>query len=298
MDLVSDNVCSRGLSQDLTQWFCSTSSSLSLYSKTSQVSPLCENWSIIWLDHYETLQHSSIPIYDFDTFQEVLETKQPNYINLVEYEDGVSFQIFYWPLFAEKNVDHMDESLKFYPPSESSDASIEDRSVIGILQCRIRKDSADKSTFLEQSLSQSLFLTYFNTLISHIYPHISESGVSSEDQHQKEVSVADPDTIDSTDESQIFLPSSFYSDMTSLLHQISIWNQQSGSKSSQEILNNIAETIWVHSTHTQVNAVGVFILDDSTNTYSGAIRSLALRSIQVNDDEENMSISIHINPNR
>lgn len=290
--MILDNVCSKGLSDDLTQWFCSTSSSLSLHSsKEGLSSPLYENWSIIWLDDYETLQKkSSVHIYDFDTFHEVLESKQPNYINLVEYEDDISYQIFYWPLFStDKSLEGLDESEISFPLDTSA---LEDRPVIGILQCRIRRDSTDRSTFLEQSLCQPRFLSYFNSLIGQIYPYIADGEISSEDQKE--------DPIDDTGfsllgDSQVFPSSSFYSDLSLLLDQIS---SQGECVNFPDILHCISETIWGHSTHTQPHAVGVFVLDNDSSEYFGSIRSFSPRSILINDDEENQSISIQLNPNR
>jgi hypothetical protein len=371
---VIQHLCSKGLSGDLTQWLCSTSSSLSLYSPSSSSpssgpslslpltspSDLHENWSIIWLDHYETIHQRSSGgshILDSDTFHEVLETKKPNYINLVEFEDGVSYQVFYWPLFSSDSIatatGDTGESLKhsFLSHEGSREERERERSVIGILQCQIRKDSSDPSSFLEQSLAQPLFLSYFNQLLTQIYPHLPSSSSSASssatessrrdpeeseseellsttdthhlghqhDPHHLQQQLQQQHLIDSsllhTDECQVILSNNFFADLSSLIRQTLVTREEPGHAAttahSREFMSQVSQVIWDHSCHTQIHAVGVFLREtegkgereigeerDHKEVMLGTIRSTKLRSIQLNDDEDNQSISIQFNPNR
>jgi hypothetical protein len=287
-----------------------------------------ENWSIIWLDNYETISQqptgtTSGHIFDFDTFQDVLETKTPNYINLDKYE-GI-YQISYWPLFGTPSrSSHLLNTSLVVAPSltlmnhlesfESSRGGEEDhgdRPVIGILQCQIRKDSTDRSTFLEPSLSQPLFLTYFNHLMSHIYPHLpsststaSSSELSNPPQDDLEHTFSHTLLQQGHDEPHWTLSNAFFSELTSLL-QTTPRQSNAGTK---EFLTHLTQVIWEHSNHTQLHAVAVFLQEEEREEKEseskemhlcvGVVRSTSLRTIQLRDDEENQSISIHLNPNR
>lgn len=320
-----DHVCSKGLSGDLTQWLCATSSSLSLYSPSPALSlspPQTsdhENWSIIWLDHYETIHQRSggghtSHILDSDTFHEVLETKKPNYINLVEVEDGVSYQVFYWPLFSTDSIAGDISANNLKHSFLSNEGSTEERVVIGILQCQIRKDSTDPSTFLEQSLAQPLFLSYFHQLLTQIYPYLSSdvsSGTrndheSSDDMDERQPRAHHP--IDSSllpdDECQVIFSNKFFADLCALMQQTLLLQEgrEFSTTHSKLFMNEISQVIWDHSSHTQIHAVGVFLMEsDSSFNHKfllGSIRSAKMRSIQLNDDVDNQSISIQFNPNR
>jgi hypothetical protein len=336
----------------LTQWLCSTSSSLSLYSPSSAAlsltspspssshpSDLHESWSIIWLDRYETIHprrssdgHAA-PILDSDTFHEVLETKKPNYINLVEFEDGVSYQVFYWPLFSSDSMtlasggggggddEAVADNLKH--SFLSHEGSNEERTVIAILQCQIRKDSSDPSTFLEQSLAQPLFLSYFNQLLTQIYPHLfsadafsgSHENCDDDDDIDQQLGSTHRlphhhHPIDSSllpdDEFQVILSNNFFADLSALVQQTLLLKEQGEGEEqegySKEFMRHLSQVIWDHSSHTQIYAVGVFLMENDFSLNQkfllGTIRSAKLRSIQLNDDEDNQSISIQFNPNR
>jgi hypothetical protein len=331
----TDRICSQGLSGDLTQWLCSASSSFALYSATStsasasssilpatgQSHPREENeegdehWSIIWLDNYGTIAPPpNGHVFDFDTFQEVLETKRPNYINLIECEEGLSYQISYWPLFgSNSNSFQLSSSLnmslagpfshttrldleKYLARFESESEGIgeeggegeDHRSVIGILQCRVRKDSTNRSTFLEPALSQPLFLTYFNLLMSHIYPHLAEggserrsSGTSGSEDGQSDVKglelnsqtlVDPPPFFETTVRSEAdFLQSMTMPASSDLLTDLSCLIQVTPNlitsppkrQHIQDYLSQLSQAIWDHSNHTQLSAVGIFLQDQS-----------------------------------
>jgi hypothetical protein len=281
-----------------------------------------QTWSVIWLDNYETIprHHSTNRILDFETFQEVLETKQPNYINLVDQiEEGISYQVYYWPLFSRQTMVHLNLSIisnDIRNHLESFEGE-EDRHVIGILQCQIKKNSDDPQIFSPQSLSQTSLLTYFNHVMSQVYSHIYHDGSdipSLPSDHQnpivKEDSIILQNSTFDSNHDEAFLSDQFFSTITSLFTLSStllteksrVQDQISVAQIVHEYLSKTSQAIWEHSCHQQLSAVGLFLRVENDSTpnpcFLGSIRTSELRTIHLRDDEENQSISIQFNPNR